>query len=159
MEAETAGRVRENWEQIKRDQEGREGIFHDVPDSLPSLLLARKVQRRAAAIGFDYLQLPPVIEHLERELAELVEIAVEPAPESEPDPRAVDEVGDVLFSAVNVARRLNVDPELALRQTAQKFVARVQRAEELAAADGAVWSELPLAEQDHYYDLAKEELR
>ncbi|MHB8644007.1 MAG: nucleoside triphosphate pyrophosphohydrolase [Gaiellaceae bacterium] len=159
VEAETAGRVRANWEQIKRDQEGREGIFHEVPEALPSLLLARKVQRRAAAVGFDYLQLPPVIEHLERELAELVEIAVEPALESEPDPRAVDEVGDVLFSAVNVARRLNVDPELALRQTARKFVARVERAEELAAADGVAWAELPLAEQDRYYDLAKGELR
>jgi MazG family protein len=157
VEAETAGRVRANWEQIKRDQEGREGIFHDVPEALPSLLLARKVQRRAAAMGFDYLQLPPVIEHLEQELAELVEIAVEPAPESEPDPRAVDEIGDVLFSAVNVARRLNVDPELALRQTARKFVARVERAEELAAAEGVTWTELALAEQDRYYDLAKED--
>jgi MazG family protein len=159
VEAETAGRVRANWERIKRDQEGREGIFHDVPEALPSLLLARKVQRRAAAMGFDYLQLPPVIEHLEQELAELVEIAVEPSPESEPDPRAVDEIGDVLFSAVNVARRLNVDPELALRQTARKFVARVERAEELAAAEGVTWTELPLAEQDRYYDLAKGELR
>jgi uncharacterized protein YabN with tetrapyrrole methylase and pyrophosphatase domain len=159
VEAETPGRVRANWEQIKRDQEGREGVFHDVPEALPSLAYARKVQRRAAAVGFDYAQLPPVLEHLRRELAELAEIAVEPSPESEPDPRAVDEVGDVLFSAVNVARRLNVDPELALRQTAKKFVARVERAVELAAAEDVHWTELPLAEQDRYYDLAKAERR
>ena len=54
VEARTAGRVRENWEQIKREQEGREGIFHDVPETLPALLYARKVQRRAAAVGFEY---------------------------------------------------------------------------------------------------------
>src|SRR5204862_1880579 len=78
VEAETAGRVRSNWEAIKREQEGRAGIFHDVPESLPALIYARKVQRRAAAVGFDYVQLLPVIEHLERELAELAEIAVEP---------------------------------------------------------------------------------
>ena len=67
------------------------------------------------------------------------------------------EVGDLLFTVVNVARRLNVDPELALRGTNARFVARVERAEELAAAAGERWSGLPLEEQDRYYDLAKEE--
>ena len=66
------------------------------------------------------------------------------------------ELGDVLFAAVNVARRLNVDPELALRATSERFVARVERAEQLAAAEGKRWTELPLDEQDRYFDLAKE---
>ena len=159
VEARTAGRVRDNWERIKSEQEGREGIFHHVPAGLPALLYARKIQRRAATVGFDYPKLAGLLEHVERELAELVDVAVEPAPESEPDPRAVDELGDVLFSTVNLARRLNVDPELALRQTSKKFVERVERAVALAEDDGKQWAKLPLEDQDHYYDLAKEALR
>ncbi len=69
------------------------------------------------------------------------------------------ELGDVLFAAVNVARKLNVDPELALRAATRRFVDRVRRAEELAEARGERWTELGLADQDRYYDEAKEELR
>jgi uncharacterized protein YabN with tetrapyrrole methylase and pyrophosphatase domain len=65
----------------------------------------------------------------------------------------------VLFAAVNVARRLNVDPELALRTVSDRFRTRVERAEQLAARDSRTWTELPLDEQDRYYDEAKEELR
>ncbi|HWL31986.1 MAG TPA: hypothetical protein VNP89_00155, partial [Gaiellaceae bacterium] len=82
----------------------------------------------------------------------------EPNPETEADAKVAHEVGDVLFTIVNLARRLNVDPELALRGTNVRFVERVERAEQLAAARGERWSELPLAEQDLYYDQAKEQL-
>ena len=71
VEAKTAGRVRENWERIKRDQEGREGVFHDVPEALPALLHARKVQRRAAAVGFDYPDAAGALGDLDDELVEL----------------------------------------------------------------------------------------
>ena len=75
-EANTAGRVRERWEELKTEQEGREGIFHDVPETLPALLMARKVQRRAAAVGFEYPDLAGALEDLRSELAELeVELA------------------------------------------------------------------------------------
>jgi MazG family protein len=161
-EARTAGRVRERWEEIKTEQEGREGIFHHVPGSLPALIHARKVQRRAAAVGFEYPDLESRFRHLEAELEELkaeIERAGPVAPETEPDPRAVDEIGDVLFLTVNLAMRLNVDPELALRRATQKFVARVEQAERLAAERGERWTELPLEAQDAYYDLAKAELR
>jgi XTP/dITP diphosphohydrolase/tetrapyrrole methylase family protein/MazG family protein/ATP diphosphatase len=67
-----------------------------------------------------------------------------------------EEMGDVLFAAVNVARRLNVDPELALRAMSDRFAARVERAEELSAAEGREFRTLPLEEQDRYFDLAKE---
>ena len=83
----------------------------------------------------------------------------EPSPETEPDASVAHEVGDLLFTVVNLARKLNVDPELALRSTNARFVSRVERAEELAAAQGERWSELPLDEQDRYYDRAKEETR
>ena len=162
VEARTAGRVRENWERIKTSDEGRAGIFHDVPESLPALLYARKLQQRAAAIEFEYPDTAGALADLEdelRELKEALEAAGEPAPEAEPDPHVFEEVGDALFAAVNVARRLNVDPELALRTRARRFADRVERAEELAQVDGRMFIELSLDEKDRYFDAAKEELR
>jgi nucleoside triphosphate diphosphatase len=161
-EAKTAGRVRERWEHIKRTDEDREGVFHDVPESFPALLYARKVQRRAAAVDFEYPDTAGALADLEDELRELKEAlaeAGEHAPETEPDPHVFEEVGDVLFAAVNVARRLNVDPELALRAMSRRFVERVERAERYAAEDGKSFAELELAEQDRYFDRAKEEFR
>jgi MazG family protein len=150
VEAKTAGRVRENWERIKRDQEGREGVFHDVPEALPALLHARKVQRRAAAVGFEYPDTAGAFADLEDELAELKHEL------DEHSDRRAGELGDVLFACVNVARRLGVDPELELRRATARFVTRVEEAERLAAAEGNEWTKLPLDEQDRYFDLAKE---
>jgi MazG family protein len=161
-EARTAARVRERWERIKVEEEAREGIFHHVPEALPALLYARKLQRRAAAIEFEYPDTEAALADLDdevRELKDALSAAGEPAPETEPDPHVFEEVGDVLFAAVNVARRLNVDPELALRTMAKRFAARVERAEELAAADGRTFTELSLEEKDRYFDAAKEEFR
>jgi MazG family protein len=161
-EARTAGRVRERWERIKAEDEGREGIFGDVPEALPALLYARKVQRRAATVGFEYPETSGALADLDDELRELREALAElgeTPPETEPDPHVVEEVGDVLFAAVNVARRLNVDPELALRWMSERFVARVERAERLAADEGKHFAELGLDEQDAYFDRAKEALR
>ena len=157
-EARTAGRVRERWEQIKTEEEGRAGIFHDVPESLPALLYARKVQRRAAAVNFEYPNTSGALADLEDELRELKEALAaggETAPETEPDAHVFEELGDVLFASVNVARRLNVDPELALRSMARRFADRVERAEHIAADEGKRWTELGLAEQDQYFDRAK----
>jgi MazG family protein len=156
-EAESAGQVRVAWERLKREQEGRVGIFHDVPEALPALLLARKVQRRAAACGFDYPDVAGALGDLDDELAELrAEIHGEPEAEHEPDARVASELGDVLFACVNVARRLNVDPELELRAAARRFRGRVERAEQIASEEGKTWAELGLAEQDRYFDRAKE---
>ena len=156
-EAETAGAVRRRWEEIKREDEGREGIFHDVPEGLPALLYARKVQLRARSVGFEYPDLAGALADFDDELRELRdELPLDdPAHESEPEPRVASEFGDVLFAAVNVARRLNVDPELELRSAAKRFRSRVEAAEGLAAADGKDWTQLPLAAQDAYYDNAK----
>jgi MazG family protein len=160
-EARTAGRVRERWEAIKTEQEGREGIFHDVAASLPALLLAQKVQRRAAAVGYDWPDLAGPLAKVREELGELeaaVADAGPRAPETEADLETFHELGDVLFTVVNVARRLNVDPELALRATTRRFVERVELAAHLAAAEGQEWRELELDAQDAYYELAKESL-
>jgi XTP/dITP diphosphohydrolase/tetrapyrrole methylase family protein/MazG family protein/ATP diphosphatase len=144
VEARTADRVRSNWERIKREQEGREGVFHDVAEGLPALAYARKMQQRAKAVGFEYPDLAGAMADLKDEQREL---------EEEP---SGDELGDVLFAAVNVARKLDVDPELALRQAAKRFRRRVEVAETLAAEAGENWSELPLERQDEWFDRAKE---
>jgi MazG family protein len=160
-EAATAGRVRERWEAIKTEQEGREGVFHDIPEALPGLLHARKVQRRAAAVGFDWPDLAGPLAKLHEELTELeaeVARAGRPAPETEPDAAVFDEVGDLLFTIVNLARVVNVDPELALRATSSRWVARVELAEQLAAAAGETWAELELDAQERWYVQAKEHL-
>jgi MazG family protein len=156
--ADSAGAVKARWEDIKRSDEGREGIFHHVPETLPALLYARKVQRRAAAIGFEYLDTEGAVADLDDELRELKEALAEAGeirPETEPPPHVFEELGDVLFAAVNVARRVNVDPELALRAMARRFVERVERAERFAAEEGKVFSKLDLGEQDRYFDRAK----
>lgn len=160
--AETAGRVRERWEEIKREQEGREGVFHDVPASLPALLQARKVQRRAAAVGFDWPDHGGPLDKVDEEARELRE-AVEqsggrPAAETEADPEVFGEVGDLLFTAVNAARILGVDPELALRATSAKFVSRVELAATLAESEGVDWRTLDLDAQEAYYARAKGQL-
>jgi MazG family protein len=160
-DARTAGRVKERWEQLKTEQEGREGIFHDVPEALPALLYARKVQRRAAVVGYDWPDLAGPLAKVREELGELEEAITRagvPAPETEADPDSVHELGDLLFTVVNVARRLNVDPELALRATTGRFTRRVELAAELAEASGEDWTGLDLDAQDAYYERAKESL-
>jgi MazG family protein len=157
-EARTPARVRERWETIKTEQEGREGVFHDVPDSLPALLLARKTQRRAAAVGYDWPDLDGPLAKLREELDELlveIERAPRPAPETEPDVRVQDELGDLLFSVVNVARFVNVDPELALRRATQRSRERIELAERLAAEAGETWTALDLDGQERWYERAK----
>jgi MazG family protein len=160
-DARTPGRVRERWEALKTEQEGREGIFHDVPEALPALLQARKVQRRAAVVGYDWPDLAGPLEKVREEVAELEQEALRagaPPPETEPDPAVFHELGDVLFTVVNVARRLNVDPELALRATTRRFTTRVEAAAELAESEGVEWRSLDLEAQDAYYERAKEAL-
>jgi len=161
-EADTAGAVRANWEQIKRDQEGRSGIFHDVPGVLPALLHARKVQRRASAVGFDWDAWDGAWGDLADELRELrAALDAAPAPRAEhaPDPEVVHELGDLLFAATNVARLANVDPELALRAAAARFRDRVETAERLAADAGEDWAGLDLEAQDAWYRRAKAALQ
>jgi tetrapyrrole methylase family protein/MazG family protein len=143
-EVDSAGAVKKRWEELKTEQEGREGIFHHVPETLPSLLLAQKVQRRAATVGFDYPDVAGALSDLDDEVEEL---------RSEP---SADELGDVLFACVNVARHLGADPELALREASRRFVARVEKASELASGQGLEFAQLSLDDQDRWFDEAKE---
>jgi MazG family protein len=147
-EAETAQEVLRNWDQIKQREPGREpGVFGEVPENLPSPLYARKVQRRAASSGFDFPGIEGPVEAMREELDELLET-------DSPDER-FQELGDVLFAAVNVARKLRVDPELALRAAAERFRARVSIASDLAASEKRSWNDLEPDEQLAYYARAR----
>jgi XTP/dITP diphosphohydrolase/tetrapyrrole methylase family protein/MazG family protein/ATP diphosphatase len=147
IEVEGAAEVLRNWDAIKRTEAGREpGIFGDVPENLPGALYARKVQRRAASSGFDFEHVP--YDTVEGELEELR------AAEGDRD-GAFHEAGDVLFAAVNVARKLKVDPELALRAASDRFRARVEGAAALAARAGEAWDDLSSDAQLGYYAQAR----
>ena len=146
VEVANAGEVLKNWDAIKQTEDGREpGIFGEVPENLPGPLYARKVQRRAASTGFDFEHVP--YDAVEGELEELREAGTRE--------EAFHEVGDVLFAAVNVARKLKVDPELALRAAADRFRGRVEGAEGLAASEGEDWNDLSPDEQIAYYARAR----
>jgi XTP/dITP diphosphohydrolase/tetrapyrrole methylase family protein/MazG family protein/ATP diphosphatase len=151
---ETAGEVLQNWDKIKQGEEGREqGIFGEVPENLPSPLYARKVQRRAASSGFDFPGVEGPLQSVRDELDELIEVA-EADGERARDAR-FHELGDVLFAAVNVARKLKVDPELALRAASERFRGRVEGAADLAARAGRRWEDLDTDEQLGYYVRAR----
>ena len=146
VEADSAGQVLQNWDQIKKGEAGREpGIFGDVPENLPGPLYALKTQRRAASTGFDFDHVP--YDGVTGELEEL-----EAAKTRE---ETFHEVGDVLFAAINVARKLKVDPELALRAAADRFQERVEGAEEIAQRDGHAWEALDTEAQLGYYVRAR----
>jgi len=149
--AETPAEVRGQWERIKRDQEGREGVFHDVPQTFPAMLFARKVQQRAAAVGFDWDEVREAFLKIAEEQEELAQALAG----DHDDVRLRHELGDLLFAVVNVARKAGVDPELALRGASRRFVTRVEKAIELAAVEGVDWTTLRLDEQDRYYRRAK----
>jgi MazG family protein len=150
-EVENADQVLRNWDAIKRTEAGREpGIFGEVPENLPSLLHARKLQRRVASSGFDFPgedDPTHAVQSVRDELAEL-----EAADTADDRFR---ELGDLLFAVVNVARKLKVDPELALRSASERFRGRVTAASDLAASEGGSWDDLPPEQQLSYYARAR----
>ncbi|MBI4001859.1 MAG: nucleoside triphosphate pyrophosphohydrolase, partial [Nitrospira defluvii] len=151
------------WEDIKRAERKNAGkpesLLHDVPQALPALLRAYQTQVRAARAGFDWPEGPQgltdVFAKLDEEIAELREAISNAGTTPQPTAEMAAELGDLLFSLVNLARRLKVNPEESLRQTTNRFTTRFHFIEQQAARSGRAVNDLSLAEMDHYWEEAK----
>lgn len=152
------------WEQLKEAErrakaaaESRaESALDGVGLALPALTRALKLQRRAARVGFDWTGVTPIFDKIDEEIAELREVLAEGA--ADPD-RIEDELGDLLFAVVNLARRLDHDPEQALRRASRKFDRRFRRVEALLAEQGKAPAAATLDEMEALWDQAKQEER
>ena len=152
-EAKTVDKVLEKWENIK----GKEHLnatfaerLKDVPDALPALMYSRKIQKRAAEAGFDWDDASGAFTKLSEEIKELQEAAVAADQDS-----VIEELGDVLFSVVNVSRFLGVEPESALKAASAKFTDRFETVEKMAIKEGRNMKDMSLSELDQFWDLAK----
>lgn len=144
------------WEEYKRRERALraakgESLLDDVPLALPALARALKLQKRAASVGFDWREQGPILDKLEEEIGELkAEIAA-----NAPPAKLADELGDILFVCANMARRLGIDPEEALRGTNRKFVRRFAYVEESIKNSGRKLGEVSLEDMDAAWDEAK----
>lgn len=146
---EDAKQVKENWEKLKL-KEGKKSVLEGVPKSLPALVKANRIQDKVSGVGFDWEEPQQVFEKLQEELAELqVEVAKADIDKTEA------EFGDVLFSMINYARFLKVDPENALERTNKKFIKRFQYLETKATELGKSLQDMTLAEMDVFWEEAK----
>lgn len=141
--------VKRNWENLKL-KEGKKSVLEGVPKSLPALVKASRIQEKVAGVGFDWEVPRQVFEKLQEELGEL-QLEV-----NRNDPEKIEaEFGDVLFSMINYARFLNVNPENALERTNKKFIKRFRYLEEKAKEMNKSLKEMTLAEMDVFWNEAK----
>jgi XTP/dITP diphosphohydrolase len=149
--AENEEQVKQNWEQIKL-KEGNKSVLGGVPVSLPALVKAMRIQEKARGIGFDWENKEQVWEKVEEELTELKTETTAAAL----DKRKIEsEFGDVLFSLINYARSIDVNPEEALERTNKKFIQRFQYLESAAKSAGKQLKDMSLSEMDVYWNEAK----
>jgi tetrapyrrole methylase family protein/MazG family protein len=149
-EVDGTGDVLRNWETIKRDEKGRTSIFDGIPSSLPSLSYAFKVQKKAAGAGFDWPDVDGALPKIAEEADEVIQAHASGDREA-----TASELGDLLFSVVNVARHLKVDPEVALRSAVTKFRTRFEAVERLALERGIDLGAADLAALDQLWDAVK----
>ena len=164
QESLNADDVKVRWEQIKRNEREKKGqdnsALEGVPKTLPALLRAYQVQARAARVGFDWPDLAPVLGKLEEELQEFRDAmaagtAATPLTSPDAHEHVASELGDILFTIVNVARFLKINPEEALRKTINRFIDRFQYIEAQAALTGRSLQDMTLEEMDVLWDQAK----
>ena len=142
-----AAEVVRNWEALKAREYARESALDGVQRSLPALQWGYALQKRAANVGFDWTSVDGALDKVREELDEIRAAAT-------PEDRE-NEFGDLLFTLVNVARKMGINPEDALRGTTGRFEARFRMMEQAARQDGRVLAEMPLEELDRYWEAAK----
>ncbi|MEN9599523.1 MAG: nucleoside triphosphate pyrophosphohydrolase [Bacteroidota bacterium] len=141
--------VKRNWEKIKA-AEGKKSVLEGVPNALPAIVKALRLQEKSKQVGFEWKQIADVWEKVEEEASELKE-AVQVGNRDEIEA----EFGDLLFSLVNYARFLQIDPEAALERTNRKFINRFQQVEQIAAASGKQLTDMSLMEMDAIWNQVK----
>ena len=142
--------VKQNWEKLKL-KEGKTSVLEGVPKSLPAMVKATRIQDKARGVGFDWDDQEQVWAKVQEELGEL-----KAEMDAGADHKAIEnEFGDVLFSMINYARFIDVDPEMALERTNKKFIKRFQYLEKGAKEAGRELSEMTLEEMDEYWNAAK----
>ena len=141
--------VKQNWENLKL-KEGKKSVLEGVPKSLPAIVKANRIQDKVSGVGFDWEEPHQVFEKLKEELDELQHEVTE-----ENSDKIEQEFGDVLFSMINYARFLKIDPESALERTNKKFIKRFQYLENKAKTLGKTLKEMSLTEMDVYWNEAK----
>lgn len=146
---ETEEQVLQNWEKLKL-KEGNKSVLGGVPKSLPAMIKANRIQEKVRGVGFDWDNADQVWEKVQEELAEF-QFEVE----ANNQEKMEDEFGDVLFSLINYARFVNINPENALEKTNTKFIKRFQYLEEKAKSNGKSLENMTLAEMDVYWNEAK----
>jgi len=162
VDATTSEEVVTNWNRIKEEQEGRSPSIADVSTGLPPLERAYEMQKKAAKVGFDWETVEPALAKLKEEIGELEEHIQAVRSRTQPfkdDPGIEEEVGDLLFSAVNVSRHLKTDPSVALAGTNEKFLNRFQHVERQASLQKVPLSKLSLETLDNFWDQAKAQER
>ncbi len=156
VQADTAEQVLVNWEELKKKEKHTETqteVMKNVPDALPALIRARKVQKKAADVGFDFPDALGAIQKVYEEIQELEEsVKLENGTEEE-------EFGDILFALVNISRFLKINPEFALTKAIKKFINRFEYIEKSALLQGKNLSGMTLEEMDLLWDEAKTKLR
>lgn len=152
--AEDEATVKANWEKIKL-KTGNKSVLEGVPKSLPALVKAIRIQDKARGVGFDWEKKEQVWEKVEEEMQEFKNEFNAVSAETINKEKATAEFGDLLFSLVNYARFINIDPEEALERTNKKFIKRFQYLEQESAKDGKKMGEMTLAEMDEYWNKAK----
>ncbi len=151
----TSEEVLVKWDEHKKKEgKQKESILEGIPKTMPALLRAKKLQDRAAKVGFDWEQIDDVLAKLDEEVAEFKE-----AVRRKKEAAIEDELGDILFMIVNISRFIGVNPEDALRKTISKFISRFRYIEMTAAESGKKLSDMPLAEMDALWDEAKQRQR
>ncbi|HZD61130.1 MAG TPA: nucleoside triphosphate pyrophosphohydrolase [Anaerolineae bacterium] len=148
VEVSSAREVVINWEKIKDQEKGKASALSGIPKSLPALLYAFKLQAKAARVGFDWEDVDGALEKISEEVDELRRA-------KRGEGSIEDEIGDLLFAVVNVARHLDVDPELALKRTCDKFERRFSYMEEKSASENKHLVDMSLQEKDKLWDEAK----
>ncbi len=148
--AETEEQVKANWEQIKL-KSGKKSVLEGVPKSLPAMVKATRIQEKARGVGFDWDNADQVFEKVQEEIQELNDEVKKENNEL----KIEDEFGDVLFSMINYARFVGVDPESALERTNKKFIKRFQYLEIESKKDGKELKDMTLEEMDLYWNRAK----